>query len=93
MRIEVTSQYPINPVFGEIVRKRRKSHFDDFASNQFVFDPIPVLVEFLGQRQELIGREEGSRRHRYYSSARALDAPAVVFHNLIDVFVLLGQAH
>jgi hypothetical protein len=30
---------------------------------------IAVLVKVLGQRQELIGREEGGRRHRYHSSA------------------------
>src|ERR1700733_9672704 len=38
--------------------------------DQFSGYNIAVLVKFLGQRQELIGREEGSRRHRYYSSAR-----------------------
>jgi len=48
-----------------------RGHLDDFASNQFVFDPIPVLVDFLGHRQELIGREEGGRRHVFILARRA----------------------
>ena len=70
MRVQVACQESTDPIPDAIVQVRRVSRFDDFTSNQFVFDPIPVLVVFLGQRQELIGREEGSRRHRYYSSAQ-----------------------
>ena len=57
---------------------------DDFASDQFVFDPIPVLVEFLGQRQELIGREERSRRH-----ASILTLPPVHLADLVCASVIL----
>ena len=66
--MEVKDQQTVDAVLDPVVQVGRLRHLDDFASNQFVFDPIPVLVEFLGHRQELIGREEGSRRHRYYSS-------------------------